>query len=127
MRKQSGQSAVEFAVVISVLLLLIMGVVDFGRAFFAYNVVANAAREGARYGIIASRSASDIISYATTQATLAGVSVSVPSRGTAGNSADPVVVQASYSFTPITPLIGTLCCSGGPLNMVARSSMFVEP
>ena len=42
---QAGQSAVEFALVLPILLLLLMGMFDFGRAFYYYNAVANAARE----------------------------------------------------------------------------------
>lgn len=119
---------VEYALGISISLYLIIGVIDFGRAFVAYNAVANTAREGARYATIASRSASDIVAYATSKAAgLRNVTVAVVARGTAGNAADPAVVQASYTFTPITPLISQVCCSGGPITMAARSSMVVEP
>ena len=117
---------VEYAFSIMVLLYVIMGIVDLGRAFIAYNIVANTSREAARYGVISSRSSSDIVSYGASKATIGGVTVTVPTRGTAGNPSDPVVVQASYSFSPITPLISSICCSGGPLSLVSRSSMYVE-
>lgn len=48
-RRERGQSLVETAVVLPILLLLLAAVVDFGRAFDAYIVLTNAAREGARY------------------------------------------------------------------------------
>jgi len=44
-----AQSLVEFALVLSLLLLLIMGAMDFGRMFYAKMVLRNAAREGANY------------------------------------------------------------------------------
>jgi Flp pilus assembly protein TadG len=47
---QSGQSLVEFALSSVVLLLLVGGVVDIGRAIFITEGLANAAREGARHG-----------------------------------------------------------------------------
>ena len=47
-RKQ-GQSIVEFALIIPIILVLIMGVLDFGRAFFMKIAIVNAAREGASY------------------------------------------------------------------------------
>ena len=47
---QSGQSLVEFALSSVVLLLLVGGVVDIGRAIYASEALANAAREGARHG-----------------------------------------------------------------------------
>jgi hypothetical protein len=49
--RQRGQDLVEFALVIPLLLLIVIGVLDLGRAFFASIAVANVAREGARYGI----------------------------------------------------------------------------
>ena len=51
-RSENGQSLVEMALVAPLLLLLLAGVVDFGRAFHDYIVIMNSAREGAR---IASR------------------------------------------------------------------------
>ena len=43
-----GQGLVEFALVLPVLILVIFGVLELGRAFFAYIAITNAAREGAR-------------------------------------------------------------------------------
>jgi TadE-like protein len=49
-RGERGQSAVELALALPVLLLTLMGALDFGRAFFAYVSITNAAREGAQTG-----------------------------------------------------------------------------
>ncbi len=46
----NGQSIVEFALLIPVLLLMLLGAVDLGRAYAEYVAITNAAREGARYG-----------------------------------------------------------------------------
>jgi len=51
-RRERGQSLVETAIVLPILLLLVAAVVDFGRAFDAYIVLTNAAREGARFGSV---------------------------------------------------------------------------
>ena len=50
---QKGATAVEFAIVLSLLLTLIFGIVEFGLAMFNRQVITNAAREGARAGIVA--------------------------------------------------------------------------
>jgi len=50
-RRQSAQSLTEFALILPVLMLILLGVVDFGRVFYYWTSIANAAREGARYGI----------------------------------------------------------------------------
>lgn len=44
-----GQSMVEFALILPLLLVLLLSVVEVGRTVMVYNVIANAAREGARY------------------------------------------------------------------------------
>ncbi len=43
-----GQSLVEFALLLPILALIIFGVLELGRAFFAFIAITNAAREGAR-------------------------------------------------------------------------------
>jgi Flp pilus assembly protein TadG len=125
---QPGVTTVELAFGLMLSLYLIFGVVDFGRAFALYNAVSNTAREGARYGTIAGRTDSQIISYALSRSGgFAALTVTVPDMGTPGNNTDPVVVQASANFVPITPLVSQICCGGGSLTLSARSSMFVEP
>lgn len=47
---EKGQSLVELAISLTVLLFLLMGVVDLGRAFFAFSAMRDAAQEGAVYG-----------------------------------------------------------------------------
>ena len=49
---QRGAAALEFAIVLPVLILLLVGVVDFGMVMGAQAQVSNAAREGARAGAL---------------------------------------------------------------------------
>ncbi len=51
-RGERGVNLVEFALVLPVLLTFVFGLTDLGRAVYDYNTLANAAREGARYGIV---------------------------------------------------------------------------
>ena len=46
---ERGAAAVEFALILPVLLLLVLGLVEFGRAYNVQISLSNAAREGARY------------------------------------------------------------------------------
>ena len=48
-RGQDGQGLVEFALILPLLLLLVLGTVDLGMGFKTYIALTNAAREGARY------------------------------------------------------------------------------
>ena len=47
-----GQSLVEFAMVIPIIVLLVAVFVEIGRAVYAYNTIANAARQGARVAVV---------------------------------------------------------------------------
>jgi Flp pilus assembly protein TadG len=48
-QKQNGQSLVELAITLPVILLLLLGTIDFGMALFTYVVLRDAAQEGALY------------------------------------------------------------------------------
>ena len=52
LRAESGSGLVEFAFVAPMLLVLVFAIVDFGRAFYTYDLVANDARLGARYAMV---------------------------------------------------------------------------
>jgi len=50
-RQRRGAAAIEFALVFSLLLVLVMGIVDMGHAWYLKQVLTNASREGARYAV----------------------------------------------------------------------------
>ncbi len=49
---EKGQSMVELALTITILMILLAGVIDMGRAFFTYMAMRDAAQEGAAYGSV---------------------------------------------------------------------------
>jgi Flp pilus assembly protein TadG len=51
-RDTKGVAMVEFAIIVTVLLLIVAGIMDLGHAFYMQQVVTNASREGARFGIV---------------------------------------------------------------------------
>jgi hypothetical protein len=50
--QDSGVAAVELALLIPVIVLLIAGILEFGHAFYIQQAITSASREGARYGIV---------------------------------------------------------------------------
>ncbi len=118
---------VEYAAGLTLFMLILMGVVDFGRAIWIRNTMAHAAREAARYGAAATRTSTEIRDYAIDRATGIGLTSSNVSvtRGTCGNVDAPVVVTITYSFSPITPLISSTW-GGAAIAMGTSSSMYVE-
>lgn len=76
---QRSQALIEFALVSPVLLLLLFGIIDIGRAIFYYDTLNHAAREGARTAVRASGqlpSNSDVLATVTTQ--MIGAPVTAP-------------------------------------------------
>ena len=47
---QEGAAAVEFALILPLLILLVLGGMDLGHAFYMQHIITTASREGARYG-----------------------------------------------------------------------------
>ena len=70
-RSSQGQGLVEFALILPLLLLIILGIVEFGYVFTVYGSLFSAAREGARYGAVQPQDMTGIISKARDQVFLA--------------------------------------------------------
>jgi Flp pilus assembly protein TadG len=51
-QEKRGQALVEFALIVPVFILLLVGLFDLGRGVFAFNTISNAAREAARVAIV---------------------------------------------------------------------------
>lgn len=72
---QKGQSIIEFALAIPLILIMAFGVIEFARLMFSYSMVVSAAREAARYGSAAEnyQDCAGIRAAATRIGSLAGV------------------------------------------------------
>ena len=130
--RDRGSAAVEFALLLPVLLLLIFGVIDFGRALNAQITLTQAAREGARLAALG-YSTSAVAARAQAAAVgLSPVTVTVTSSCpvNAGAGVD-AIVQASYTFSFITPvgafaaMFGT-ASFGSTLSLSAKGEMPCE-
>lgn len=52
LKNRRGSAAVEFALILPILLVLLFGIIEFGFLLYNEQVITNASREGARYGIV---------------------------------------------------------------------------
>ena len=124
-RRSQGQGFVEFALILPVLLLLMLGIVEFGYVFAAYSSLFNAAREGVRYGVVNPKDVSGIVDRAEQKIFLADpdtVDIVVwydngpdtpqftdPARVQVGNRVLVHVVCDLPTITPvIQPIVSTL-------------------
>ncbi len=106
-----GASAVEFALVLPLLMLLVMGALDWGYYFYCEEVVTNAAREGARAGSLQATSdaaaQADATDAASTYLQNGGLTASNATVSIALDAAS-VTVSVSYptgSLTGFTSLV----------------------
>lgn len=127
---------VEFALILPVFVLVLVGFFDVGRAVMAFNTVNNAAREGARLGIV-DQTVSDIQARAAERAVGIGVApadvnvsfvntssgAACTQIGTPNASACSVVVTVPYAYTAATPIIDQLI---GPMQIRGQSIFAIE-
>jgi Flp pilus assembly protein TadG len=100
--RDSGAAAVEFALLLPVLLLVVFGIIDFGRALNAQVTLTQAAREGAR---LAALSQPNVVSRTQAAATgLSPVTVAVTACAAGATQTSNATVRASYLFSFITPI-----------------------
>ncbi len=96
---ERGQSLVEFAMVLPLLLLIALGVVEFGRAYYQYNTLTKAVREGARY--------MSIHAYDTDELARAKNMTVFGNREGTGSPCLPGLAVGNIAVTPRNPSSGT--------------------
>jgi Flp pilus assembly protein TadG len=139
--RQRGAAAVDFALVASVLMTLLLGMVDLARVFMADQDVAMAAREGARYALSANRfgDCDGIRTAATNLAarsklTAARVTIqydhgagtspfaTCPAQAAALVSGDRIVVTATNTVDPIFPGFTSITVSATDRRTITKQA-----
>ncbi|HKY32827.1 MAG TPA: TadE/TadG family type IV pilus assembly protein [Candidatus Polarisedimenticolia bacterium] len=114
-RAGSGQNLVEFALVAVMLLAVLLGIVEFGRAWMTFQVITNASREGARVaalptgfsdsGDVTTR-VNDYLASANLDMARASVSVANVDGATGTDAVVTVTYAADLLF--VGPIVGLL-------------------
>ena len=120
LKRHQGQATVEFALVISLLFLVIFGIIDFSRLIFAYATMSNGVREGARFGITYPDRSPDTVDemraaveeHARAMMVLIGGNAEIEIEFPDNVDGDPycahfcrIVVRATTDFSVWTPII----------------------
>jgi hypothetical protein len=126
---RNGQSMVEMALLLPVLLLISLVTIDLGRGIYYYSAIYNAAREGARYGIINPEDISGIKQKTVDMAV--GVNLQASDVTIAPNPADENVdtirVSINYNFELVTPLARLFTsCGCNYITLRTSSTMYIE-
>lgn len=112
MPRDAGQSLVEFAILIPILLGVVIGIFEFGRAWNVDQVLTNAGREGARLAVIPTSSVDDVVAAVESALTDAALDPSladivVEGMGVYGTPAS-VEIEYPYEFTFLGPIMAFL-------------------
>ncbi len=107
---KQGQSLVEFALVVVVFLMFVLAISDLGLGIISYNMLAEAARAGARAGLVnQTRAAVDTAAYAEVSPSLNNLQVtnvvfctSNSSSCTPSDTAPYVLVTVQATYEPLT-------------------------
>ncbi|HUG48280.1 MAG TPA: TadE/TadG family type IV pilus assembly protein [Candidatus Limnocylindria bacterium] len=133
-RGSEGQSLVEFALVLPIIVLLVVGVFDVGVAVYRYNTVSESARQANRMAIV-NQTVPDVQAVGVAYAPALGLapgdievcfhtSDALTSDCTGGSSCDPpamgclAYVTVTTTYNPFTPVIGNII---GPIDLSATS------
>jgi Flp pilus assembly protein TadG len=134
MKHQRGATAVEFAIVFPLLILLMFGIIEFSVILYDKAMITNASREGARAGIVSQLvrvSDSQIQSVVDNYCRLYLISfrsgaapvTTVARTGSTFGSDLSVTVTYTYSFLALPQFVTGLM---GPMNLTARTVMRME-
>ena len=118
-----GAAAVEFAIVAPVFFLLVIGMIEVGRAMMVQQVLINASRVGARQAVMAGATSSAVqtavVDYAKSVA-VPSVSVSVTPDPAAAKSGDTVTVTTSVGYNSVSWLASPWFLGGKTLTSTSK-------
>jgi Flp pilus assembly protein TadG len=137
LKSQRGQALLETALTLPLLLLVSVSIFEFGRAFQTWQVLTNAAREGARVAVLPGQTVGNVQSVVTAYMTsgqlpgaaTAAVAVNMASTiplGVGTASASVVTVSYPFSFMVLQPVARLLVSGstlGRPFTLTASAKM----
>lgn len=142
MRQERGAALLEMALTLPLLLLVCVGILEFGRAYQTWQVMTNAAREGARIAVLPGITNTDVTNRVQTYLTNGQLpnaasatvnidrtlTISIGATGTA--PAAQVTVNYPFDFIVLDPIARLATGQGSAtpsrLNMVASALMRTE-
>ena len=110
-KHSDGVAALEFGLVVPILMVLLMAIIDYGQVYFVRLTMTNAAREGARIGATmnAEDAAAAAVNRAQTYLQNAGIHATVTATSPSDTAPE---VQVSITLSPYEPLVGLVPTPG---------------
>jgi Flp pilus assembly protein TadG len=132
LRSERGAALLETAITLPLILLVSVAIFEFGRAYQTWQVLTNAAREGARVAVIYGTTPDQIKDAVITYAAVGGLTVTADQialdQGKALGSWTGSEIKVSYPFTfmvlnPVAKLVSSDATAGNALTMSAVAIM----
>lgn len=134
-RNQKGAALLEAAITVPIILLISVGIFEFGRAYQTWQVLTNAAREGARLAVISGSTdaavtarvrsymqAGSLTEYATATVTIQRAVVL-----TGADTASKIQIDYPFQFMVLNPVVRLVAPSdtktGAPISMQSSALM----
>jgi Flp pilus assembly protein TadG len=133
LRNERGNALIETAFTVPIVLLIAVGIFEFGRAYQTQQVLTNAAREGARQAVIEGISDATVTATVRTYLTSGGLTAvdpvitrTVPFPGPGCPCASRVTINYPFNFIvlqPVARLVSRTATVGAPITMQASALM----
>ena len=123
---KKGQAVVETALILPIIVVILMGIIDFGLLFSNYLVLANASRDGARSAAIG-YSDQDVMTTVfniTSTMDQSKMTVNIYPAQSLRKKGEEVTVTVEYDNVLLTPIIGAIVPN--PVHLRAKTVMRVE-
>jgi len=121
--KRSGTAAVEFAVILPFVMVLFLGIIEFGRVLMVQQILTNAAREGCRYAVLPGGTISSTRTVVTSYLSNANIALTNPTTQvtvspdpTTATKGSSITVSVTLPFSSVSWLPGTLFMTGKSLS-----------
>ena len=115
---RQGQALVEMALVLPILLLLFMGIFEFGRIMSASLIISDLARDGVRHGVVgySDRNIKDLVEDRRAWLETDRLQVEISPSATSREKGDPLEVRVKYSLPLVAPFVSSLLPNPFPLE-----------
>lgn len=126
LKNEKGQSLIEFAILLPLLLLVLMGILEFGLMLNSYLSINNSAREGARLGIVdgSNLEISELITNISPNLNSDNLEVNIIPLEGSRKSGDTLTVQVTYNYHVTIPIISNIL--NDVVVLKAKTSMRME-
>ena len=135
-RSEKGVALIEAAITLPLILLICVGIFEFGRAYQTWQVLTNASREGARLAVIEGTTDAQIRDRVRAYLTSGGLKTAVPDGGipiqrtvviTGTATASKVQINYPFAFMMLNPIARLVAKTdsktGAPITMSAATIM----